>query len=117
MKRLGIMLLVVAFMFGGLFAFGSVNQFEVETGLTVDAVMLPAEKTVEAVGCSFVNMTYAEFAIGTFYNSNETKNHFGYTMPYYLLGTFIMEMGVNPVNGNGGVTDRLKYPFCTCETM
>jgi len=110
-KGLGIMLLIVALMFVGMFAFGSVNQYEIETDLTAEALMLSlTEKTVEARGVDFVNeLAYAESAIATI-------NDFVYTetpiliMPYKYNGAL---MEVTPATNYiaGGFAVRLKFPL------
>ena len=108
-KGLGIMLLIVALMIVGVSVFGSVNQYEIETGLTVDALMLSlVEKTVEAKGVDFVNsMAYAESAIATINNYDETPV---LIIPYKYNGAL---MEVTPATDYkvGGVTVCLKFPF------
>ena len=109
MKGLGIMLLVVALMFASLFAFGNVNQYEIETDLTADALMFSlAEETVEARGASAVNLlAYTELAIAI---SNNDKEASILIIPNYNSGAL---MEVNPANsqGLGGVAARLKFPL------
>jgi len=100
-----IMLLVIVALFAGLNAFGSVNQFEIETGLTVDASMLPTERTVEMLE-NPVNITaYAEFAIA---NTYDTTDHVELIAPSYLIGAPIVE--VTPAINRIRLEDRLKYP-------
>jgi hypothetical protein len=107
-RGLGIMLLIVALMFVGMFAFGSVNQYENETGLTVETLMLSlTEKTVEARGVDFVEMAYAEFAIAISNDYNEASI---LIIPCYNDGAL---MEVNPANLPewGGVAVCLKFPY------
>lgn len=56
MRGFGVLLLIVVLLLAGLHAFGSVNQYENEAGLTAEALMLPLmEEIVEAKGVGFVN--------------------------------------------------------------
>lgn len=113
MNRWIMLLMIVALMFVGLFAFGSVNQFEVETGLTVDALMLPMEKTVD--NCEPTNVVaYTESAIAIQYNRNQTD--VTTDSPYYLAdtGTFVAEVNqASTVRIPIHLEDRLKGPLCS----
>jgi hypothetical protein len=108
MRGFGVVLLIVALLLVGLHAFGSVNQYENEAGLTVDALMLPlAGKIVEARGVDFMNeMVYVESAIAISNNYNEAPI---LIIPYKYNGTLMV---VNPATGYilGGIAVRLKFP-------
>ncbi len=104
--KFGIVLLIMAMLFVGLVAFGSVNQFEVETGLTVEALMLPMEKTAD--NCAPVNVTYTELAIASqYYEPTGTAK---LSTPLYFPGAVMAE--VNQVNEYPiRLEDRLKGPL------
>lgn len=107
MKRWIVLLLIAVLVFVGLSAFGSVNQYEMETGLTVDALMLPMEKTVNVVmETSSVNGTYAELAVMNYEQITEVAND---SYPAYLLG--IVSAASEKVEIYGGVADRLIFPL------
>jgi hypothetical protein len=61
--------------FVGSTAFGDINQFENETGLTVDAIMFPdviSERTVEAMGVDFYDfVSHEEFTFAIYKNALE----------------------------------------------
>jgi len=110
------MLLIVALlMFVGFSVFGGVGQ-DVEPGLTVEALMLPTEKTVEAK-TDLVNVAYAEIGVLSWYNIEETIN---LSAPYYdVHGALQMVLTHTQVRVAliGGVAVRLKYPLLTLPIM
>lgn len=112
-KRLGIALLVVALMFVGLHAFGSVNQFEIEPALTVEALMLPnAERTVEVSVAFLADITaYAEEAVTPYYDSLTKEAVYCSGSAYFLrpIPAARSQAMIGYVPGRG--TDRLKYPL------
>jgi len=66
--------------------FGGVNQFIEETGLTVNALMLPDHKTVDTLDYDFANMVYAEAVIETNETTVATDNYIGESQ--LLLGPY-----------------------------
>ena len=63
---LPLVVMLVVMLFVGSFVFGDVNQFEIETGLTVEALMFPdviSERTVELTGGVFAIKPFAEYAV------------------------------------------------------
>lgn len=88
MKRLVVLLLVVALVLVAPVAFGSVNQFESETGLTVEALMLPADPVNETAEEGIVEMV----------------------VPTDVVATNTM-MIRKAATSTTRVTDRLKYPL------
>jgi len=110
MNRWIMLLMIVALLIVGLHAYGSVNQFEVETGLTVDALMLPMEKTVD--NCEPTNIVaYTEFAVANQYNWNQTD--VTTDTPYYFgTGMFVAEVTQASAYGIR-LEDRLKGPLCS----
>lgn len=108
MKGFGVVLLIVALLLVGLHAFGSVNQYENEAGLTVDALMLPLMgKTCEARGVDFMNTAYVESAIAISNNYNMAP---AMIIPYKYNGALT---AVTPATDYivGGFAVRLKFPF------
>ena len=111
MNRWIVLLMVVVLLFVGLQSFGSVNQFEVETGLTVDALMLPMEKTVD--NCEPTNVVaYPEFAVANYYNMNQADAMID--SPYYIPGAIMAEVNqASTVRIPIRLEDRLKGPLCS----
>lgn len=109
MNRWIMLLMIVALLIVGLHAYGSVNQFEVETGLTVDALMLPMEKTVD--NCEPTNVVaYTEFAVANQYNWNQIDAMID--SPYYISGALMAEVNqASTVRLPIRLEDRLKYPL------
>lgn len=103
MKTLGVLLIVLAvLLFVGVDAFGSVNQFEIDTGLTVEALILSAADVNEPMVVDFVE--YAVYSEVTNYTINlrVARIAVNYNIPAYSGFSQRTE---------AVLTDRLKYPL------
>lgn len=72
LRWLPAIILILAMVFVSSTAFGDVNQFEIETGLTVNALMFPdviSERTVEAMWVNFGDFEFhSEFTFAKYEN-------------------------------------------------
>ena len=89
---LPMIVLILVLVFVSSTAFGDVNQFEIETGLTVDALMFPdviTERTVESTGACIDFESHQMFAVENYmiYRSWEIMTEAQPLGPVYNTGT------------------------------